>query len=293
MKKIILPAVLLLSLLSCSNNSRNDFRSDIASWRRQRIERLKSPEGWLNLAGLFWLKEGHNSLGSDSSNSILFPSGTAPFLGEFIKNGDSISYVPPSDNKVSLNGIPAAEGTVVSDDRGKPDLFASGSFAWYIIKRDSLYGIRLRDYNHTRIKQLDSIPSYPASEEWRIKARFIPFDSAMNIEVATVIGGREISQCPGKLVFRKGLRKYTLLPFSEGDSFFIIFADRTNGRETYGNGRFLYSALPDSAGEVVLDFNKAYNPPCAFSPFATCPMPPRENLLALEVLAGEKEVHLK
>jgi hypothetical protein len=169
----------------------------------------------------------------------------------------------------------------------------SGSLGWYIIKRDGQYGIRLRDYQHPRIEQLKSIPSYETSQDWRFVADFEPFDSIRKIETVTITGGTEISNCPGELVFRKGMKKYRLLPFSEGNNFFIIFADKTNGIETYGNGRFMYCPLPDSSGKVILDFNKAYNPPCAFSPFATCPMPPRANILDLRIEAGEKEVHLQ
>ncbi len=257
MKKFILPAILALIVLSCSPGTGKEYQSEIAGWRKARLERLRSRNGWLNLAGLFWLKEGNNSIGSDSSCSIVFPPKAEPFLGVIVKKGDSISYVPSGSGKVTTDGLLASAITVRTDADGKPNLFESGDLAWYIIKRDSLYGIRLRDYEHPRIKLLDSIPSYPANDEWRIQADYIPFDSVQKIEVATVIGGKEINLCPGKLVFRKGLKQYTLFPFSEGEEFFIIFADRTNGRETYGNGRFLYSSLPDSSRHVTLDFNKA------------------------------------
>ncbi len=283
----------LLLVFSCVNIPDAAYQQEISDWQTSRIERLKSKNGWLNLAGLFWLKDGENSFGSDSSNSIIFPSGSEGFLGSIIKSGDSLRLICNTNANITIDGLSVNEALLNADDTGKPNLMISGSYAWLIIKRDGRYGIRLRDYNHPRIAKLDSIPCYKTSEEWRIEAEFVPYESIRKMEIATVIGGTEISNCPGELVFRKGLKKYTLLPFAEGDAFFIIFADKTNGIETYGNGRFLYTSKPDPSNKVAIDFNKAYNPPCAFSPFATCPMPPKENILDLEVFAGEKEVHFK
>jgi uncharacterized protein len=293
MRYLISLLLLCIIIPSCNNKKNPAYESEILNWHKERIERLKSHTGWLNLAGLFWLKEGENTIGSDSSNTVIFPANAGDFYGTLIKHGDSITFTAFKGSKVTVDGTFCDKSSIRTDASGKPSLFEAGDLAWFIIKRDSLYGIRLRDYTHPRIKQLDSIPCYGISEKWKITTDFVPFDSIMKIEVATIIGGKEINNCPGKLVFRKGLKKYSLYPFSEGKEFFIIFADHTNGIETYGNGRFLYASLPDSSGHVVLDFNKAYNPPCAFSPFATCPMPPRENILNLSINAGEKEVHME
>jgi uncharacterized protein (DUF1684 family) len=292
LKSLLFSFFLLITSFACRDISKDSYKQEIASWRETRIERLKSKTGWLNLAGLFWLKEGNNTFGSDSSNSVIFPSNAEPFYGNITKSGDSILLRTTANAIITIDGMDVSESLLKSDASGKPSLMESGSLAWFIIKRDERYGIRLRDYNHPRIAKLEHIPCFELSSDWRIEADFIPFDSIRNIEVATVVGGTEFSKCPGELVFRKGLKKYTLLPFSEGNEFFIIFADKTNGIETYGNGRFLYTTMPDSANKVILDFNKAYNPPCAFSPFATCPMPPEENILDLKIEAGEKEVHL-
>jgi uncharacterized protein (DUF1684 family) len=291
-KSLLFPMFLfIVSTFSCSYSTNSVYEKEMEAWRDSRIGRLKSKTGWLNLAGLYWLKDGDNSFGSDSSNTIIFPPNAKSFYGILQKNGDSILLRTSKNAEIKINGEIVTEKFLDSDSPGKPSLMESGSLAWFIIKRDGRFGIRLRDYNHPRIAKLEHIPCYKTSVNWRIVADFIPFDSIRKIETATIIGGTEISNCPGELVFRKGLRKYRLLPFSEGDEFFIIFADKTNGIETYGNGRFLYSSLPDSSNKVILDFNKAYNPPCAFSPFATCPMPPRENILDLRIEAGEKEVH--
>ncbi len=289
---LILLLIFVVIPFACRDSPDTRYEKEIASWREARLERLKSKTGWLNLAGLYWLNEGINTFGSDSSNLIVFPSNAIPFFGSIQKTGDNLLFIAAKGSEVTVDGELVPQASLLSDATGKASLMEYGSMAWYIIKRDEQYGIRLRDYKHPRIGQMDSIPCYETSENWKIVADYIPFDSILKIEIATATGGTEVSNCPGKLVFRKGLKRYTLLPFSEGNDFFIIVADKTNGIETYGNGRYMYASLPDSTNKVILDFNKAYNPPCAFSPFATCPMPPRENILDLRIEAGEKEVHL-
>ncbi len=276
---------------SCKDNTSKDYEQEINEWKETRLERLKGKTGWLNLAGLYWLNEGVNTFGSDSSNSIIFPAPGKTYYGLIEKSGDSLILKPNPSAGITVDGLAISEINLVTDAYPKPSLMESGSFAWYVIKRNERYGIRLRDYNNPRINQLDHIPAYKISGKWRIEADFIKYDTVRKIEIPTVTGGTEINSCPGELIFRIGGEKYRLLPFSEGNDFFIIFADKTNGIETYGNGRFMYASLPDKYNKVILDFNKAYNPPCAFSPFATCPMPPRENILDLKIEAGEKEVH--
>ncbi len=169
----------------------------------------------------------------------------------------------------------------------------AGSFGWFIIKRGDQYGIRLRDYNHPRIRSLNQIPCYPVSLSWRIEAKFHPFRADSIFNVPTMIGGTEEYRCPGKLVFTVGKVKTALYPFQTDDGFFIIFGDLTSGKETYASGRFLSTGKPDKHNRLIVDFNKAYNPPCAFSPYATCPLPPPQNRLKVEITAGEKAVHLE
>jgi uncharacterized protein (DUF1684 family) len=291
--KFLFITLIVFSLCSsCKKNNDAVYQKEISDWRESRLERLKSKTGWLNLAGLFWLKEGENTFGSDSSNMIVFPPAASLFYGSIQKTGDHILLKAKPDANIRIDSFQVNEISLVNDSVGKPTILESGGFAWYIIKRDGRYGVRLRDYNNPRIEMLTGIPAYDTDDDWRIVADFVPYPGGKIIETTTIIGGTEQNICQGELVFRKGFKKYTLLPFSEGDQLFIIFADKTNGIETYGNGRFLYASMPDADNKVILDFNKAYNPPCAFSPFATCPMPPRENILDLEIKAGEREVDL-
>ncbi len=270
------------------------YRKDIEAWRTARLERLKSPEGWLNLAGLFWLRDGVNTFGSDTSNTIVFPEGAPAFTGEIIKSGDDVRFVPVRGTTVTINARPVSDTVQLKTDlTEQPTVMETGPFAWFIIKRGDRYGIRLRNYHHPRIGLLDSIPAYPASLKWRITAKYVPFTTDSTFSVSTMIGGTEEYKCPGKLIFTVGGTKTELFPFLEGEGFFIIFGDRTSGRETYPSGRFLTTGKPDSHNRVIIDFNKAYNPPCAFSPFATCPLPPPQNRLKVEITAGEKAVHME
>ncbi len=283
-------------LISCNNYTKpgkEEYLEDLQKWKEQRLQRLKSENGWLNLAGLYWLKEGENTFGSDSSNSIVFPPEAPPIGGKIIKSGDSVYFRSSPDSEIKINGKLQNFALLNPDPSGNPDLMEYKSLVWYIIKRDNMYGIRLRDYDHPRIKKLDHIPAFDPDLKWRKTAEFIPFDEPDTVLVPTVIGVDENYISPGKLVFRHKGKEYELLPFKAGEGFFIIIGDKTSAVETYPAGRFVYTKLPDKNNEVILDFNKAYNPPCAFSPYATCPLPPPENRLDLRIDAGEKEVHLK
>jgi len=172
---------------------------------------------------------------------------------------------------------------------GNPTIMAAGSFKWFIIQRGNKFGIRLRDLNAHLAKNFPGIETYDIDKSWKVTATFNKFANPEIVKVPSIIGTVEQDTVYGHLSFQRDGKIYTLVPIVEGDSYFIIFADETNGDETYGAGRFLYTSLPDSAGNVILDFNKAYNPPCAFTKYATCPLPPKENYLHLKITAGEKK----
>lgn len=269
------------------------YKTEIDEWKKSRIESLRSRTGWLNICGLYWLDEGINSFGSDSSNKIIFPEAAPSFCGKIILKNDSVSIISEPSANITFNGKAVTEMELKNDLSGNPTLLESGRYAWFIIKRGDRYGIRLRDYENPRIEMLSSIPSYETSMKWLITADFVPFDTLRKVNVNTVTGDVESYDAPGKIIFKAGRKKCELIPFIEENRFFIIFGDKTNGSETYGAGRFMYAKTPDKRNEVLLDFNKAYNPPCAFTPFATCPRPPAENLLEIKIEAGEKEVHLE
>ncbi len=267
------------------------YLEEMESWQQQRLERLKSKNGWLSLAGLFWLEEGENSFGSNPENDIVFPEKADTFSGILTLERGSVTLSVSEGVKITLQDTLITKIKLADDQSPNTTRLQQGDLAWYIVKRGERYGIRLRDHKHPRIDKLDHIPSYPIQTSYVVEATLEPFDSPKTMTVATPLDGyTESYECPGILNFRINGEKLTLHPFTSGSGYFLVIADETTGMETYGAGRFMY-ATPDSTGRIILDFNKAYNPPCAFSPFATCPMPPRENFLPVAIEAGEKSVH--
>jgi uncharacterized protein (DUF1684 family) len=275
-------------LPSCRVNGDRAFRAEQAKWHEARIERLKSKTGWLNLAGLYWLSEGENTIGSDSSNSIVFPAKAPAHLGTYILEKDRIRFIPQPGVRILHGDAPAGAMDVSTDRTGNPTLLESGSLAWFIIERQSRYAIRLRDYEHPALRNFQGIETFDPSMDWKISADFKAFEKPRKFFIPNVLGTAEEQECPGILRFRVGDVEQMLYPTDAGERFFIVFADQTSGHETYGGGRFLYADPPGKEGKVVLDFNRAYNPPCAFTPYATCPLPPPENILDVRIEAGEK-----
>ncbi len=297
MKKNI-PLFLIAALLvQCSQSPKDDagYKAEMKNWRETRMERLKSENGWLNLVGLLWLKPGNNSFGSDSSNQIVFPPKAPARVGTITLKDSVITLKMNKDNFITVDTIQVSQGREIrlfTDANKRPTRIRIGSLSFYIIKRGDRYAIRLRDLESPLLKELDSIPAYPVNPDWKIRARLVPFDSSRTVEVSTVIDTRETYNVPGKLVFTIQGKEYSLLPFLEGKGYFLVFADGTSAAETYGAGRFLSVPAVDSKGYTIIDFNKATNPPCAFTPYATCPMPPRDNILPVKIEAGEKDPHI-
>ena len=183
-----------------------------------------------------------------------------------------------------------SQEAVLKDDLSQsPTIMQWQDYKWFIIKRGDKYGIRLRDLGSDAVKNFKGVERYPVDSSWRLTASFKPYDGIKVITIPNIIGSTEEDTVKGELQFTIDGKAYKLVPISEGDEFFIIFADETNGEDTYGAGRFLYADKPDASGKVIIDFNKAYNPPCAFTKYATCPLPPKENYMHLQVTAGEKK----
>lgn len=277
-------ALVVFFLTSLTPNE-NAYEEQIRQWHQKRIESLKAESGWLNLAGLFWLKEGKNTFGGAEENDILFPSERSrPFLGEITLNNDHITLKARSDAGIFQGDKPVTELDIFPDE--KPVTLRHGSLRWFVIKRGEKYAIRLRDLESEYLKGFSGIERYPVQEKWRVKAQFVP-TKGRTVSITDITGRTDDQVSPGKLVFAVDGKEYSLDAVGKPENLFIIFADQTNKHETYGSGRFLYSSV-EADGAAWLDFNKAINPPCAFSPYATCPLPPKQNKLALAVSAGEK-----
>lgn len=281
-------------LFSCQSNTekfnKEDYIKSVHEWQQQRFENLKSETGWLNLVGLYWLEEGQNPFGSNEANNIIFPEKAPDFIGSIILYKGNLSVYINEDAEVFINDSLTKEHDIYTDTDDNTTMFKTGSLRWYIIKRGERYGIRLRDLESPLINQLTEIPSFPVDPNWRIEAKFERFDLPKEIAVPNVLGDVEFEKCYGLLKFQIEEKEYSLMPLGDGvnSGLFLIFADETSAGETYGAGRFLSVEKPDENGRTYIDFNKATNPPCAFTDFATCPLPPRENILPVKILAGEK-----
>ncbi len=288
---LLLFLVMILPACQSRPKASPEYITELAAWHQARLERLKTETGWLNLAGLYWLQEGENTIGVDEKNEIVFPAKAAPFLGTFYLKKGVVNFTPRKGVEITCEGKPAGKMTLLDDSQENTTILDYGDLRFYIIKRGDRYGIRLRDLKHKRIDEFKGIDRFPVDENWRIKAKFELYDPPKKVIVPDIIGGQTEEHCFGAYVFEKDGRTFRLE--TTGDpakrkSMFVVFGDLTNKKTTYGGGRFIYIPVPDEQGTAVIDFNKAYNPPCVFSPYATCPLPMEANTLAIEVSAGEK-----
>lgn len=265
------------------------FAQSTAAWHAQREKRLAAEDGWLTLVALLWLKEGDNVAGSGSGATVVFPAKAPPRLGTFHRSGNAVSFQPEPGVLVTRATQPFAGGPLRSDGDGEPDILEAGGLHFFVIQRGDRVGLRVKDPDAPKRRDFHGIPTYPADPRWRIEAKWEPAPPGNSIPVPNVLGTVDKMPAPGTAVFNVDGTEFRLTPvLEEGESnLFFVFADATNRTETYGAGRFLY-AQPPKEGRVVLDFNRAYNPPCAFSPYATCPLPPKQNRLSIPIAAGEK-----
>ena len=262
--------------------------AQILDWREKRHGRLASEDGWLSLVGLEWLREGENRVGSGSASDVRIPGGPGVW-GTIVVDGDKLTFLPAATDRVTIDGKSATESELVADNAGDPTVVRSGNLSFYVIFRGS-YALRVKDTQAPTLLAFAGVENYPIDASWRFEARVVPADEGQTIEIANVLGQVELMPVGGTVEFERDGKTYRLLGLNEKgtDSLWFLFADRTTGRETYGAGRFLYSDGKPENGRVVVDFNKAYNPPCAFNDYSTCPLPPQQNRLDLAVTAGEK-----
>jgi uncharacterized protein (DUF1684 family) len=269
-----------------------DFSQQNQQWQNKRLAGLTASNGWLSLIGLEWLKDGANRIGSASDNDIVLKAGPAHLGVVTLSKEGALHIVLDKDSGATVDGKAVNEATLLDDahaGEGAPTTVAFGSASFLVIERDGRKALRVKDSNAQTRTHFLGLDYYPADPSWRIVADWVPFDPPHELEIGSVLGTINKEKVPGKAVFHRDGHTYELMPIQEEpDSLFFVIADRTSGRETYGAARFLYADLPKD-GKVVLDFNRAYNPPCAFTPYATCPLAPPENRLDLAVTAGEKK----
>lgn len=257
--------------------------ASVQAWRAARDARLRDPDGWLTLVGLHWLVPGDNRFGTDASNEIVLRGRDVPaHAGTIQLRGETPVLLRP-------DGTPALDAPLSDDTTGEPTVIDVGSLRMYLIRRGERLGLRVRDHDSPALAAFGGMGHFPVDPSWRIVGRFEAAPGGATVEIVDVIGLVEREPTPGTVVFERDGREWRLaaLPGGEDGALWLVFGDATNGRETYGGGRFVYTEPPEPDGSVVVDFNLAYNPPCVFTPYATCPLPPPENRLALPVRAGE------
>ena len=276
--------------IAAAPNGDATYRKQIDDWRQHRVERLTGPTGWLTLVGLEWLKDGANTLGSAPGNSIVQAKWPA-HLATITLNAGKANIALADGVDATIDGQKAAQAVLLDDTNPKPTVVASGTVMFYVVKRGDRWALRIKDSESPTRKGFVGIDYFDVDPNWRIDAKWEAYDPPREIEEQNILGEIDKVIVPGAAVFEHGGKTFRVEPVIEtpGDTeLFLVFADRTSGKETYGAARFVYSEAPKD-GRIVLDFNKAYNPPCAFTPYATCPLPTPQNRLDTRVTAGEKK----
>lgn len=279
----------LLALLLSAAASADSYVADTEAWRAQRYESLKKPDGYLSFIGSGLVAEGETSVGSAADNGIVLPKGPAR-LGTLTLAADgTVQFVSAPGGEGRIDGMPFDRVAMKTQlDEGGPTRIDLDTAWFYVVRTGDLVGWRLRDTQSPLRLAFEGIPHFPVDPAWRIQARWEPFDPPRTLEYLTVLGTPDSGTVSGQAVFEHGGQPFTLWPMDGEDGrLFFVFADRTSGKATYGGGRFLYADAPQD-GHVVLDFNRAYNPPCALNGHVVCPTAPPENRLRIAVEAGEK-----
>lgn len=293
--RCVLALTFLTLAVSCtSKQSLNkeqiaEYEKQINDWHKHRLEQVTKRDGWLNLLGLYWLEPGANTFGTGRSNQIVFPDSTVnDKAGYFLVVGDRVEMHLFDSTSARINGKNVLSGVVFNSDSARQPVVENDRAAWTVIRRDKKFGIRLRDMTMKGLRSFHGVERFPIDPAFRIEANFQP-SAGKTIDITNVIGQTTAQASPGRITFKWKDEQYSLDVLEGGKSeYFIIVADETNNKETYAGGRYLYVSHEDVNGNIVLDFNKAYNPPCVFTPYATCPLPPRQNVLPFAIYAGEK-----
>ncbi len=266
------------------------YEKDIEAWRKEREERLRREDGWLTLAGLYWLQEGENSIETDPASNIALPIGSARDSVGIIDFHDGKAVLRVTGNEPVLVDDAPTKTAVLRDDAAEagPSLVKIGAITFFVIKRGDQYGVRVRDANSPERQSFTGRKWFDINVDYRLRAKFVPHDPVRNISVVNTVGLLTPMDNPGYVEFSLHGQELRLEAFSEDDGeLWFIFKDATSGKSTYGAGRYLIARLADD-DSVDLDFNKTYNPPCVFTKYATCPLPPKENVLPIAIEAGEK-----
>lgn len=264
-----------------------DWRVEDEQYRRDLETRLTSDTGWLTIAGLAFLTDPETTVGSDRSNDVVLPGATPPHLGTFVlDNAGHVSVrLAPKVEVTLLDGKPFTGGPIKSDGQGPPDRLVLGDVQLWVHESGDRRAIRIRDKNSRLRQSFTGMKWYPIDPAYRVDATYAAFDKPKAFAIPNLLGDIDRMTAPGQVTFMLHGTEYHLTPFVDEGELWFVFRDATSGDTTYPAARFLYTPLPKD-GKVVVDFNRAENPPCAFNPYATCPLPPPENRLQVRIEAG-------
>ena len=301
---LVAACILLIALVAFAADTQppSDWQKDLLAWHAERAKNLQAPNGWLSLVGLDWLKPGDNSVGSAAANSIKLKSQAVPELGIVRLSSNSIELLPPNGGYakgLQVDGkAPADPQPLAADDSGKPSTITIATLQVTVIHRGEQYGLRIKDSQSPTRTGFHGLKWYPPDPALRVKGQWTPYNPPLKRKVPTVLGTEIEADVPGKVTFTLNGQTLSLEPILEEPTdkeLFFIIKDTTSQEKTYGAGRFLYTPFPNHGltqpGDLVLDFNRLENPPCAYTPYATCPLAPPQNRLQVALPAGEQRYH--
>lgn len=286
MKALTLAALVLLAIPG--QRSSAEYAAEIQKHREHRVEELTADNGWLAVAGLFWLRQGMNTAGSDPDKAIRLPARAPKRLGAFELERGTVTFIGDAGVQLTADGKSVNQFTF-EPEKGDRSAIAIAGLKMFVIKRADRYAVRLLDPQSKQRREFKGLRYFPLQSSYRLRAKFTPYSKPKDVPVPNVLGMTVPMESPGYVTFTLNGKSYNLEPVyetSKREDLFFIFKDLTAGRETYDAGRFLHTPLPKN-GVVDLDFNKAYNPPCAFTAYATCPLPTKQNTLPVAIRAGE------
>jgi uncharacterized protein len=291
----LLCATVLCAAFTTATVSASDLQSErtsVEKWRTERVGELTNATGWLTLVGLFWLDPGDSTFGRAPTNTlVLNHPNLAPTAGTFTLNAGKVTFTAKPDSGIMHGGQAVTSIELVSDAKESPTVVSSGPLRFFIIERAGKFAVRVRDVASPRRRDFKGLQYYAIDPEWALEASFEPYEPRRRMKIVNVLGLEDEMVSPGAIVFKKDGQEVKLDTVLDGDDatdLFVMFADGTSGHDTYGAGRFLHVPFAKD-GKTVIDFNQAYNPPCAFNNFATCPLPPYQNRMKLKITAGEKK----
>jgi uncharacterized protein (DUF1684 family) len=266
---------------------------DWTAWKAKRLESVAGTNGWTTLVGLFWLPEGTSTFGSSSSNTfVLLPQLAPANIGSFVRSGTNVEFIAQPGVEVTTNHSRVDRLKLRSDDAGaSPTVVMVGQLRFFLIQRGERLGIRAKSPLAPTRVHFQGLDYFPYQPDWRLDGQFEAVPAGTTVQIADVTGAVKAEPVAGAVTFEVGGKPYRLLALDDDEThdLWLIFKDGTSGKTTLGGGRFLHVARPGPDARLTVDFNFAYSPPCTYTPFATCPLPPRENYLTLAVPAGEKK----